>query len=118
MVDCFAEDYQNETPAHPARDFTGSEQVRHNWIQIFGGVPDITATLVRCTTDGDTTWAEWEFSGTRRDGVAHLMRGVIVMGLADGRAQWARFYMEPVDGADVGVDDHLKRTIASSDAEN
>ena len=28
LVDCFAADYRNETPAHPARGFTGREQVR------------------------------------------------------------------------------------------
>jgi ketosteroid isomerase-like protein len=116
MIDCFADDYRNETPAHPARDFVGSAQVRQNWTQIFAGVPDIAATLVRSSTEGDTTWAEWEFAGNRRDGAAHLMRGVTVTGLRDGRAQWARFYMEPVDPDETEVGDHLRRTLASTDA--
>ena len=116
MIDCFADDYRNETPAHPARDFVGAEQVRQNWTQIFGGVPDIEATLVRSSAAGDTAWAEWEFAGTRRDGAAHLMRGVTVMGLRGGRAQWARFYMEPVDHDETVVGDHIRRTIVSSDA--
>ena len=34
---CFAEDYENETPVHPARGFRGREQVRKNWEQIFAG---------------------------------------------------------------------------------
>jgi hypothetical protein len=27
---CFTSDYRNETPAHPARSFTGRDQVRKN----------------------------------------------------------------------------------------
>ena len=30
---CFAPGYRNETPVHPARGFTGSEQVHRNWAQ-------------------------------------------------------------------------------------
>jgi len=37
LADCFAEDYRNETPLHPARSFRGREQVRANWRQIFAG---------------------------------------------------------------------------------
>lgn len=29
---------------------------------------------------------------------SHLMRGVIIFGVAVGRACWARFYLEPVQG--------------------
>ena len=32
------------------------------------------------------------------------MRGVIVFGVADRRAAWARFYLEPVDTGEGGVD--------------
>ena len=75
LVDCFAADYRNETPAHPARGFTGREQVRRNWQQIFAAVPDLHAVVLRSAVAGDTVWSEWEMSGTRRDGTAHLMRG-------------------------------------------
>jgi hypothetical protein len=34
-------------------------------------------------------------TGTRRDGTAHQMAGVILFGVRDGRF-WARFYLEPV----------------------
>ncbi|ABG99563.1 conserved hypothetical protein (plasmid) [Rhodococcus jostii RHA1] len=104
VVDCFASDYLNETPAHPARGFTGSEQVRRNWTEIFGGVPDLRARVLRWAVDGDTIWGEWEMVGTRRDGHPHLMRGVIVFGVDDGRAKWSRFYLEPVDDSPVGVE--------------
>ncbi|EID80544.1 hypothetical protein W59_07559, partial [Rhodococcus opacus RKJ300 = JCM 13270] len=99
-----ASDYLNETPAHPARGFTGSEQVRRNWTEIFGGVPDLRARVLRWAVDGDTIWGEWEMVGTRRDGHPHLMRGVIVFGVDDGRAKWSRFYLEPVDDSPVGVE--------------
>ena len=105
LVDCFAPDYRNETPAHPARGFDGRDQVHKNWEQIFAFVPDIRAAVLRRAADGDTIWSEWEMSGTRRDGSPHLMRGVVIFGVRDDRAGWARFYLEPVqdDGADVNA---------------
>jgi ketosteroid isomerase-like protein len=96
LVDCFAVDYRNETPVHPGRGFTGREQVRRNWQQIFSAVKDLHADVQGCAVSGDTVWSEWEMTGTRRDGRAHLMRGVIIFGVAAGRASWARFYLEPV----------------------
>ena len=60
LVACFAEDYRNETPAHPERGFTGRAQVRTNWEQIFSAIPDVRAELLGCTVDGDTVWSEWE----------------------------------------------------------
>jgi len=97
VVECFAPDYVNETPAHPARGFVGREQVRRNWTTIFAAVPDLTARVTAATLDGAIAWTEWEMSGTRPDGSPHLMRGVIVFGVAAGQAAWARFYLEPVD---------------------
>jgi len=104
MVDCFATDYVNETPAHPGRGFTGRDQVRINWQRIFAGVPDIAAEVIRLTVDDDVIWSEWEMRGTRPDGAPHLMRGVIIFGVADKQFGWARFYLEPVDAGDGGVD--------------
>ena len=105
VVDCFASDYLSEAPAHPARGFRGRDQVRTNWTQLFAGVPDLRAEVLRTALDGDTVWSEWEMSGTRRDGSPHLMRGVIVFGVDRGRASWARFYLEPVQlgGGDVNA---------------
>ena len=71
VVACFAADYRNETPAHPERSFTGREQVRRNWEQIFAAIPDITAKVLRSAVNGDEVWSEWEHRGTRRDGSAH-----------------------------------------------
>ena len=102
LVDCFAEDYVNETPVHPQRSFHGNAQVRTNWSQIFAGVPDVSALVPRATVDGDALWTEWEVSGTRKDGDAFLMRGMVLFGVTDDAISSARFYLEPVE--DGGVD--------------
>jgi ketosteroid isomerase-like protein len=114
LVDCFADDYRNETPAHPSRGFVGREQVRANWVQILGSVPDLRAVLVRASRDGDAEWAEWDWSGTRPDGAALAMRGVTITGVADGRAAWARFYMEPVDDDGIRVDEVVRDTVGAA----
>jgi ketosteroid isomerase-like protein len=113
VVDCFAADYRNETPAHPARGFTGRDQVRTNWERIFASVPDITATVLRHAVDDDSVWSEWEMRGTRRDGSAHMVRGVIIFGIHDGRATWARFYLEPVEEGGGDVNEAVRRAVAS-----
>lgn len=111
LVRCFAVGYRNETPAHPERGFTGRDQVRRNWEQIFAAVPDVTAEVLCSAVDGETAWTEWEHRGTRHDGSLHLMRGVVIFGVRSGEALWARFYLEPVhadgDNADAAVRRHL-----------
>lgn len=113
IVDCFAEDYLNETPAHPERGFRGRDQVRRNWAQILHGVPDITASVLATAVDGDAVWSEWVMTGTRRDGIAHEMRGVNIFQIADGRVVSARFYLEPVDRASGGVDDAVRHVLTA-----
>lgn len=61
--------------------------------------------------DGDVVWTEWEHRGTRRDGSPHLMRGVVIFGVVDGLAAWARFYLEPVQQAAGTVDDAVNRQV-------
>jgi ketosteroid isomerase-like protein len=111
MAACFSEDYQNETPAHPARGFRGRAQVRKNWEQIFAFVPDIHVEVVRSAVKTDTVWTEWEMCGTRRDGRSHWSRGVIIFGVSDGAIRWARFYLEPVDESDATVDDAIREQV-------
>jgi ketosteroid isomerase-like protein len=111
LVACFADDYRNETPLHPAQSFKGRAQVRRNWEQIFAFVPDIRAEIVRTAVDGDTLWSEWEMRGTRRDGTAHLMRGCIVFGVEDASIRWARFYLEPVDENGITVDQAVRQQV-------
>jgi len=111
LVACFATDYENATPAHPARSFRGREQVRRNWEQIFAHVPDVRAEVLHRASDGDTAWTEWEMTGTRGDGSAHHMRGVIVFVVRDGVAASARFYLEPVDPNTVSGDDAVREQV-------
>lgn len=113
VVDCFTEDYLNETPAHPARGFRGRDQVRRNWTQIFAAVPDIEAEISRSHQAGDTVWSEWEFRGTRKDGARHLMRGVMIFTVAGDRARAVRFYLEPVEHDDVDVDTAVQQTLTT-----
>ncbi len=112
LTRCFALDYRNETPAHPARGFQGRAQVRRNWEQIFAGLPDITAH-VRWIADEQSVWSEWEMRGSRLDGSPQLMRGVVIFGVEHGEATWARFYLEPVDEGGGGVDEALRRAVVA-----
>lgn len=112
IVACFAEDYVNETPAHPGRGFRGREQVRQNWTQILAGVPDLEARVCAVAADGDTVWSEWQMLGTRRDGAAHEMCGVIIFEVTDDTVHAARFYLEPVEHTSGTVDDSVRRTVS------
>ena len=111
LVACFAEDYENQTPVHPARGFRGRAQVRRNWEEIFAFVPDIRAEVVASVIDGDTAWTEWDMTGARRDGSPLHMRGVVIFGVRDDLAQWARFYLEPVDESRSTVDDTRRQQV-------
>ena len=114
LLACFAPGYRNMTPAHPERGFTGREQVRRNWEQIFAAIlPDLSTEILSSAVDDDTIWTEWEHRGTRPDGSRHLMRGVVIFGVADGLADWARFYLEPVQegGGDAGA--AVRRQVTS-----
>ena len=113
LVACFAPDYRNETPAHPERGFSGRDQVRRNWTQIFAAIPDLTCEVLGSAVAGNTVWSEWEHRGTRPDGTVHLMRGVVIFGVAEGVASWARFYLEPVQDGAGDVDEAVRRQVAN-----
>ncbi len=113
MVALFTDDYVNETPAHPQRGFNGQEQVRRNWSQIFAGVPDVQARVPSLTVDGDRVWSEWEMSGTRRDGAAFEMRGVIIFVVTGAAIISARFYLEPVEQTSGDIDAHTRRVVGT-----
>jgi ketosteroid isomerase-like protein len=111
IVACFAVDYVNETPAHPARGFRGRDQVRRNWESIFAGVPDMHIRYAARVVEGSTLWAEFEMDGTRRDGAPHAMRGVVIFTVTGGLATHARFYLEPVDQSAGDVNEFVDRTV-------
>ena len=112
IVACFASDYRNETPAHPARNFVGNEQVRRNWTKILAAIPDVSTEILASAASGNMVWTEWEHRGTRPDGTAHLMRGVVVFGISDGLIASARFFLEPVEEASGDVDTAVRRQVS------
>ncbi|MGI8694278.1 MAG: nuclear transport factor 2 family protein [Geodermatophilaceae bacterium] len=114
LVACFDDDYVNVNPAHPQRGFRGREQVRRNWSQIFAGVPDVHARVLRSAVDGVTLWSEWEMTGARNDGAAFEMRGVFIFGVADGQAKWARMFLEPVEETSGDANALLARVAGDS----
>lgn len=97
MTACFAPQFENFWPAHPARAFTGRDQVRRNWATMFATRPDIKATVAAQTRAGNEIWAEWDFAGTEADGTEFHQRGVIIIVVDGDEITQARFYMEPVD---------------------
>ena len=117
LVSCFADGYVNETPVHPQRSFTGSDQVRSNWTQIFAGVPDVEAAVLRRAESDDQVWTEWEMSGTRsQDGEPFLMRGVVIFGIRGDVISSARFYLEPAERASGDVDAHTRRVVTGKES--
>jgi hypothetical protein len=112
IVGCFAADYRNETPAHPARSFVGRDKVRRNWVQILAAIPDLSTAIVGSASADDTVWTEWEHRGTRPDGSVHLLRGVIIFTVAGDLITRARFFLEPVGDDDGGVDAAVQRQLA------
>lgn len=116
MVACFADDYVNETPVHPLRGFAGNEQVRRNWAQIFGSVPDLRVELPRQIVDGDIAWTEWHMAGTRQDGLPFLMRGVVIFRIRGDAISAARFYLEPVEETSGDIDAHTIRLTGQAEA--
>ncbi|HUR51246.1 MAG TPA: nuclear transport factor 2 family protein [Mycobacteriales bacterium] len=107
---CFAEDYRSEQPAHPARAFSGREQVRQNWRAVFSGVPDLAATVLAWAPGPGTELSEWQWSGTHVDGSPFEMRGAMVLGVEDGQVRWGRLYMEPVEREGADIDRMVQET--------
>lgn len=114
FLDCFHEDYKSEQPVHPGRGFGGREQVRANWTAIFQGVRDFSAELLSHVHDEAQEWSEWHWTGTRQDGSALDMAGVIVSGTVDGRMAWARLYIEPVETVEESIDAAVQKMATGS----
>ena len=115
MAALFATDYHSEQPVHPNRVFGGHDQVATNWSRMFAAVPDLTVELVADTTDGDTTWSEWDWRGHYDDGTEFRMRGVCVMGVRDdGAIAWQRLYMEPVEQDSAAIDEAVGQLTKTS----
>lgn len=79
----FHDNYRSEQPAHPGRAFVRRAQMHNNWQAMFAGVPEFHAELVRSVDDGNTTWSDWSWSGTRADGQDFQVRGVTLFEIAN-----------------------------------
>ncbi len=109
FVECFREDYESVQPLHPGRGFGGREQVRQNWGAIFAAVPDFRSELVRSAVERNEVWTERHGTGTRADGSALDMRGVIIAGIRDDRITWGRLYVANVEPGDETIDEAVDR---------
>ena len=114
ITTCFDPDYDSEQPAHPDRSFRGREQVRKNWTQILGAVPDLKAELKRWAAHGDEVWTEWEWRGTGRDSGPWVMRGVTIQGLRDDVIAWMRLYMEPIEERGAGIEHAVTHLVGGT----
>jgi len=54
-------------------------------------------------------WSEWHMAGTRPDGTAMQMAGVVIFGVRDGQFSWARWYLEPVQAGGPDVNQALRQ---------
>ena len=93
---CFTPDYRCEMPLRPYEGFVGIDQVRKNWTGMLSSVPDLRATVLRSAENGDESWSEWEMVGTNAAGALAVLRGPVVLTARDGRIDWSRFYLDPV----------------------
>jgi ketosteroid isomerase-like protein len=105
LVACFAPDYVLTNPVHPSRSFVGVDGVRSNWEQFFAAIPDLRVTVLRTASAGDEVWVEQSMTGTRRDGAAHDIRGIMVLTVRDGLVQANSFYLEPVEHEGLSNDE-------------
>ncbi len=112
---CFATDYQDVEPAHPTRQITGGRQnVRKNYGMVLQGMPDLRLETLRVARDGDTTWSEVDWSGTRRDGSREHMRGVHIFGIRERQIAWGRIYLESVEEDGIDLDERVRRMAQGS----
>ena len=96
--------YRSEQPAHPGRAFVGRAQMRANWEAMFAGIPDFHAEICRSVQDGETTWTEWRWSGTRSDGQAFEMCGVTLFEVSGGQIVAGWLYLEDIERDVVSIE--------------
>jgi hypothetical protein len=93
LTAAFADDFTCAWPAHPARAFSGPQQVRRNWAGVFAQFPDIHVSVTGSAGSADEFWGEFRYV---RPGAAD-MRGVIVIKVRADEIVQSRFYMEEVE---------------------
>jgi hypothetical protein len=75
-----------------------------NWEAMLAGIPGFCAGICRSVQDGDRTWTEWRWSGTRSDGQAFEMRGVTLFEVTGGQIAGGRLYLEDVERDVAGIE--------------
>lgn len=115
MLACFHEDYRSEQPLFPSRTFQGIDQVRANWSALLAGIPDFHAEILRSAVDDDTLFVEIHWTGTKADGTPLDERGVLIMGVREGRIAWARLYADEVERESDDIDAVVRRMAGTED---
>jgi len=67
--------------------------------------------LIRHAINHDSIWTEWEWQGTRRDNSKLFMRGIMIIGVQEGKITWGRLYVEPVELNGSGIDAAVKEVM-------
>ena len=116
MLESFKPDYRSEQPAHPARTFTGREQVRQNWSQLFESSPDFRAEILRLAVVSNEEWTEWIWYGTKEDGTPLEERGLTIFGIHEGQIAWARLYLEETEREGADITETVRRLVGREDA--
>jgi ketosteroid isomerase-like protein len=104
----FHENYRSDQPAHPDRAFVGRDQMHANWVAMCAGIPDLHVEVLASADDGDVSWNEWLWTGTREDGQPVHVRGVTVFTAHDGLIAAGRLYMEDVEEAGAGIEEVVR----------
>jgi ketosteroid isomerase-like protein len=110
IVACFAPDYRDSEPAHPARQITGGRaEVRKRWGLVLDSLPDFRTEVERVAVEGDAAWIEHDWSGTRADGSRLHLRGVNIFGVRNGQFAWGRIYLESVEEDGIDIEERVRR---------
>jgi ketosteroid isomerase-like protein len=116
MIECFDPGYRSEQPVHPARAFTGRDQVRKNWSALLAAIQDFRSDVLRTAVEGDTVWSEARWSGTKADGSPFEEMIVTIFGIRDGRIAWGRLYGDEVERAGADIDETVRRMAGTDRA--
>lgn len=110
IVGCFAPDYHDVEPVHPARQISGGRtEVRKRWGMVLDGLPDFRTEVERVAVEADAAWIEHDWSGTRADGTRLHLRGVNIFGIRDGQFAWGHIYMETVEEDGIDIEERVRR---------
>ena len=115
MLEVFQPDYRSEQPAHPARTFTGVDQVRKNWSALLAAIPDFHVDVLRTAVDGDSVWAEAHWSGTKADGSPLDEMVITIFRVRDGRIAGGRLYGLEIEREGADIDETVRRLAGTSD---